>query len=92
MHLDIKAVSDKMISLPLLMVNVNDLPKSILDDISDATSLNNVKLSEYEPLDRLIDIYLQWKGIHGFSSDIIEMIKQSFQAKITVKEELENAS
>lgn len=85
--MDIKVipVSEKMESLPKLMVNINDLPKSLLDDI-----LNNIKLNEYESLDRLIDVYLQWKGIHGFSKDIIEMIKQSFNAKIKTEKEFKN--
>lgn len=92
--MDIKVipVSEKMESLPKLMVNINDLPKSLLDDISDATSLNNIKLNEYESLDRLIDIYLQWKGIYGFSKDIIEMIKQSFNAKIKTEKEFKNTN
>lgn len=85
MGISITKISDKMIDSPPLMVEINALPKSILDDISDATSLNGVKLHKFESLDRLIDIYLQWKGIYGFSSDITEMIKQSFQAKIEMK-------
>ncbi len=67
----------------VVMINLNDLPEEIREDIEECMEENNIpRVDDFMTLKQAFDIYLMWNGISGFTNSLYTILEKSFYAKI----------